>query len=95
MAEQRVSITMEGNGVAQVRLTRGDKLNALDPAMFDAIEDAGHQLRADKMATACLGSRKFWDEYRLQNNTHVRLPDVVDGAIAVMTISPICGETTT
>ncbi len=47
MSEDRVSITME-EGVAQVRLTRGDKLNALDAAMFDAIEDAGHRLRADK-----------------------------------------------
>jgi enoyl-CoA hydratase/carnithine racemase len=52
MAEQRVSITMESNGVAQVRLTRADKLNALDPAMFDAIEDAGHQLRTDKSLRA-------------------------------------------
>ncbi len=31
-------------GVAHVRLTRGDKMNALDPAMFDAIIRAGHAL---------------------------------------------------
>ncbi len=33
----RVTMTLSG-GVADVRLTRPDKLNALDPAMFDGIE---------------------------------------------------------
>ena len=32
----RVSITMDG-AIADVRLTRADKMNALDPAMFEAI----------------------------------------------------------
>ena len=36
----RVSIRVEGNGVAQVRLIRSDKMNALDPDMFAAILDA-------------------------------------------------------
>lgn len=36
MSERRVSIEMQG-GVADVRLTRADKMNALDPAMFAAI----------------------------------------------------------
>ena len=40
----RVSITMEGHGVAQVRMTRSDKMNALDPAMFEALIDAGRAL---------------------------------------------------
>ena len=35
----RVSITVEG-GIADVRLTRADKMNALDPAMFAGINDA-------------------------------------------------------
>ncbi|KRC79698.1 crotonase/enoyl-CoA hydratase family protein [Sphingomonas sp. Root241] len=43
MAEQRVSIAIEDN-VADVRLTRPDKLNALDPAMFAALIDAIAQL---------------------------------------------------
>lgn len=34
--EQRVTVAIEG-GVADIRLARPDKLNALDPAMFDAI----------------------------------------------------------
>ncbi|MET0245535.1 MAG: crotonase/enoyl-CoA hydratase family protein [Sphingomonas sp.] len=36
MSEQRVTIAIKG-GVADVRLTRADKMNALDPAMFEAI----------------------------------------------------------
>ncbi|WP_294262692.1 crotonase/enoyl-CoA hydratase family protein [uncultured Sphingomonas sp.] len=35
---ERVTMTIEG-GVAEVRLARPDKLNALDPAMFAAIAD--------------------------------------------------------
>jgi enoyl-CoA hydratase/carnithine racemase len=45
MTEQRVSIEMH-EGVAQVRLTRGDKMNALDPAMIAGIIDAIGQLEA-------------------------------------------------
>jgi len=44
----RVSIEIEANGVAQVRLTRSDKMNALDPAMFNAIIAAGESLREMK-----------------------------------------------
>ncbi len=41
---ERVSIVVEDDGVAQLRLTRADKLNALDAAMFDALVDAGRAL---------------------------------------------------
>ena len=37
--EQRVTISLE-DGVADVRLNRPDKMNALDPAMFAGINDA-------------------------------------------------------
>jgi len=40
----RVSITLEG-GVADVRLTRVDKMNALDDAMFSALVAAGERLK--------------------------------------------------
>jgi enoyl-CoA hydratase/carnithine racemase len=40
----RVSLTLEGDGVAHVQLTRDDKLNALDPEMFEALLDAGTTL---------------------------------------------------
>lgn len=48
MTEKRVSIEF-ADGVADVRLTRADKLNALDPAMFAALVDAIDELgdRAD------------------------------------------------
>lgn len=45
MADDRVTVTLDADGVAQVRLNRPDKLNALDPAMFDAIIAAGDRLR--------------------------------------------------
>jgi len=45
MAGQRVSIAIEDH-VADVRLTRPEKLNALDPAMFAALTDAIAQLEA-------------------------------------------------
>ena len=45
MTEQRVSIAIEDH-IADVRLTRPDKLNALDPAMFAALIDAIAQLEA-------------------------------------------------
>lgn len=45
--ENRVRLTIE-NGVAHLRLNRPDKMNALDPAMFAAITEAGTQLGACK-----------------------------------------------
>ena len=38
--KDRVSITMLEDGIADVRLIRADKMNALDPAMCAAIDDA-------------------------------------------------------
>lgn len=40
----RVSISLGDDGVAQVRLIRSDKMNALDPDMFAALIDAGRVL---------------------------------------------------
>ena len=42
----RVSITVD-NGIADVRLNRPDKLNALDQAMFQGIVDAGEGLKGE------------------------------------------------
>ncbi|MDQ3385610.1 MAG: crotonase/enoyl-CoA hydratase family protein [Actinomycetota bacterium] len=50
MAE-RVRVTTDG-GVADVRLDRPDKLNALDPAMFAAIVEAGEALKDDTSVRA-------------------------------------------
>ena len=49
MREQRVAIEMQDH-VADVRLTRGDKMNALDPAMFDA-----HHRRDSPAGRRCRG----------------------------------------
>ena len=43
----RVEVTIS-DGIADVRLNRADKRNALDPAMFDAISRAGKDLVTDK-----------------------------------------------
>lgn len=40
----RVTIAVGGDGVAQVRLARADKLNAIDGAMVEAVLAAGHAL---------------------------------------------------
>jgi len=45
--KDRVSIELS-DGVADVRLIRADKMNALDPAMFDGIIEAGAELAANK-----------------------------------------------
>lgn len=43
---ERVSVTIE-NGVADVRLTRADKMNALDDAMFTALIETAEALAAN------------------------------------------------
>ncbi|MBA4748007.1 MAG: crotonase/enoyl-CoA hydratase family protein [Sphingopyxis sp.] len=42
----RVTITMLENGIADVRMNRPDKMNALDPAQWRALADAIDQLKA-------------------------------------------------
>jgi enoyl-CoA hydratase/carnithine racemase len=43
----RVSVNIE-DGVADVRMIRVDKMNALDNAMFEALVDAGERLKSEK-----------------------------------------------
>lgn len=45
-AEDRISVTIE-NGVADVRMIRTDKMNALDDAMFSALIATGERLKAE------------------------------------------------
>lgn len=49
---ERVSLTVEDDGVAQLRMIRADKLNALDAAMFDALLDAGQALFENRSVRA-------------------------------------------
>ena len=46
MSEDRVSITIN-DGIADVRMTRADKRNALDGAMFSALAEAGERLKSE------------------------------------------------
>ncbi len=45
-AEDRISVTIE-NGVADVRMIRTDKMNALDDAMFSALIETGERLKTE------------------------------------------------
>ena len=44
LANDRIAIDLGEDGVAEVRFTRGDKMNALDAEMFERIIEAGHAL---------------------------------------------------
>jgi enoyl-CoA hydratase/carnithine racemase len=44
----RIAIELGEDGVAEVRFTRGDKMNALDHEMFQRIIEAGHALQRMK-----------------------------------------------
>src|SRR5476651_2798128 len=49
--DDRVSVTIS-DGVADVRLVRADKMNALDAAMFDALVSASERLAREKSVRA-------------------------------------------
>src|SRR3954465_12813787 len=51
MAEERVTITIDDH-VADVRMNRPEKINALDPAQFAAIVDAGESLKKESSGRA-------------------------------------------
>jgi enoyl-CoA hydratase/carnithine racemase len=48
IANDRIAITLGEDGVADVRFTRADKMNALDHAMFERIIEAGSTLQRMK-----------------------------------------------
>jgi enoyl-CoA hydratase/carnithine racemase len=50
---ERVAVSVAG-GVAEVRLNRPDKMNALDPGMFDGLLAAAEQLAADRSLRAAV-----------------------------------------
>jgi len=50
--ERRVTVTISEDGVADVRLNRADKRNALDPAMFAGLIAAGERLRSEPAVRA-------------------------------------------
>jgi len=48
----RIEWTRHPDGVVELQLARADKMNALDPAMFDALIEAGEALRGDTAVRA-------------------------------------------
>ena len=48
----RIEWTRHADGVVELQLARADKMNALDPAMFDALVQAGEALRGDESVRA-------------------------------------------
>ena len=52
MTDKRVTVQVDGDGVADVRLNRPDKLNALDMEMFEALAETGDTLAADPSVRA-------------------------------------------
>jgi enoyl-CoA hydratase/carnithine racemase len=56
--EDRVRLTI-ADGIADVRLNRADKMNALDPAMFQAIAEAGARLTDDRSLDSGASSPRF------------------------------------
>jgi enoyl-CoA hydratase/carnithine racemase len=50
--EQRVRVSVDDHGVAEVAMVRADKMNALDPEMFRALIAAIAQVRADARVRA-------------------------------------------
>ncbi|MDQ0070677.1 enoyl-CoA hydratase/carnithine racemase [Variovorax boronicumulans] len=48
----RIEWTRHPDGVVELQLARADKMNALDPAMFDALIEAGETLRGDTSVRA-------------------------------------------
>ena len=51
--DERITVTIE-DGVADVRLVRTDKMNALDDAMFAALGEAGERLKSDRSIRAAV-----------------------------------------
>ena len=50
-SSERITVTMRG-GVADVKLVRTDKMNALDDAMFSALIETGERLKTDTSVRA-------------------------------------------
>src|SRR5262249_9537282 len=52
MSDERVRVTIDAQGVAEVALARPEKMNALDAAMFDALADVLQRLEKERSLRA-------------------------------------------
>ena len=93
----RIRLIVE-NGIADVRLNRPDKMNALDPAMFEAIAAAGAQIKHDPSVRAVVLSgegRAFCAGLDLERreNRFYRSPILRSAPMASPTLRSIwCGS---
>ncbi|WP_374408156.1 crotonase/enoyl-CoA hydratase family protein [Pelagerythrobacter sp.] len=74
----RVSIDLGSDGVAQVRLTRPDKMNALDPEMFARLVEAGqalHEMKGLRVVVLSGDGRAFCAGLDLSNFAKPPDPD--------------------
>lgn len=77
----RVAIDFLDDGIAHVRLTRADKMNALDPEMFDRIAEAGYALndhRGLRVVVLSGEGRSFCAGLDLSNFARTPNPDEPD-----------------
>ena len=85
---ERVNCTIS-NGVADVRMTRPDKMNALDAAMFTALCETGEQLKSAKGLRAVVLSgegRSFCAGLDLGSFQAMAAP--VDGSPSALALTP-------
>lgn len=78
---ERVSIELGDDGVAQVRLIRADKMNALDGEMFDRLIEAGqalHELKGLRSVVLSGEGRSFCAGLDLSNFARKPSPDEPD-----------------
>jgi enoyl-CoA hydratase/carnithine racemase len=52
VSEDRIRVEIDSAGVADVRLARPDKLNAVDDAMFEQVAETGRRLASDRALRA-------------------------------------------
>lgn len=74
----RISIDLGSDGVAQVRLTRPDKMNALDPEMFARLIEAGqalHEMKGLRVVVLSGEGRAFCAGLDLSNFAKAPDPD--------------------
>ncbi|MGY6551244.1 MAG: crotonase/enoyl-CoA hydratase family protein [Erythrobacter sp.] len=72
-ANDRISIELDEDGIAQVRLMRADKMNALDPEMFNRIIEAGsvlHRMKGLRVVVLSGEGRAFCAGLDLSNFTN-------------------------
>lgn len=76
--KDRVSIELGDDGVAQVRFTRADKMNALDQTQFEAIIEAGralHKMKGARVVVLSGEGRAFCAGLDLSNFARQPSPD--------------------